>query len=303
MKIGLVNIEPKIINNAYLQINGYYKSKGDVVEWYSALFHGSYDKIFCSSLFSFTDKSQVPKEAICGGTGFPELISVKLPREIEEAQPDYSIYTKFRKSLLWFSRGCDYGCPFCLVGKKEGKLHTVEPKQLNPKGKEVMVMDNSFFDSPGWREHLFYLEKGIGQKVQFYGVKAKTFTEEQGEALKQLKIPFVLHCAWDNPKEQMIPHLQFMAKFVPKRCIRVYYLIGYWSTIEEDQMRSDLLLANGFDGFAMPYDRTDPYQRARARWENHKAIRKTVPFSEYHQGAWNPKVLVFNSEKSKGEGT
>jgi len=291
MKIGLVNIEPKIINNAYLLINGYYKNKGDVVEWYSPLFHGSYDKIYCSSLFSFTDKSQVPKEAICGGTGFPELISVKLPLEIEEAQPNYSIYPKYRKSIVWFSRGCDWACPFCLVGKKEGKLHTVKPKLLNPKGKEVMVMDNSFFDSQCWREALFYLEK-VGQKVQFYGVKAKTFTEAQGLALKQLKIQFVLHCAWDNPKEQMIPHLQFIAKFVPKSRIRVYYLIGYWSTIEEDQMRSDLLLANGFDGFAMPYDKTEPYQKARARWENHKAIRKTVPFSEYRQGAWNPNPVV-----------
>lgn len=280
MKIGLVNIEPKVVNHAYLLINGYYKSRGDKVEWYSPLFHSTYDKIYCSSLFSFTDKSQVPKEAVCGGTGFN--IDSKLPLEIEEAQPDYSIYPKFRKSIVWFSRGCDFGCPFCVVGRKEGKLHPVEPKQLNPKGKEIMVMDNSFFDSPTWREALFYLEK-VGQKVQFYGVKAKTFTAEQGEALKQLKIPFVLHCAWDNPREQMIPHLSFMAKFVSKRRIRVYYLIGYWSTPEEDQMRSDLLLANEFDGFAMPYDKKDPYQRARARWENHKAIRKSVSWADYRK--------------------
>lgn len=283
--IGLVNIEPKIINHAYLLINGYYKPLGYKVEWYSPLFHDRYAKIYCSSLFSFTDKSQVPKDAICGGTGFPELAAANLPKQIEEAQPDYSIYPKFRKSLLWFSRGCIWGCEFCGVMKKEGKLHPVEHKQLNPKGKEIMVMDNSFFDSPCWRDALFYLQK-VGQPVQFYGVKAKTFTEEQGKALQALKIPFILHCAWDDPREQMIPHLQFIAKFVPKSRIRVYYLIGYWSTIEEDQMRSDLLLANGFDGFAMPYNRNDPYQKARARWENHKAIRKAVPWNEYKHGAW-----------------
>ena len=280
VKIGLVNIEPKIINHAYLLINGFYKGKGDTVDWYSPLFHNSYDKIYCSSLFNFTDKSQVPKEAIVGGTGFK--IDSRLPKEIEEAQPNYSIYPKCKKSLLWFSRGCDWGCPFCVVKEKEGSLHPVQSKQLNPVGEEIMVMDNSFFDSPYWREALFYLEK-VGQRVQFYGVKAKTFTEEQGQALQALKIPFILHCAWDNPKEQMIPNLQFMAQFIPKSRIRVYYLIGYWSTIEEDQMRSDLLLANKFDGFAMPYNKNDPYQRARARWENHKAIRKSVTWEEYNR--------------------
>lgn len=280
--IALVNIEPKIVNHAYLLIAGYYKAQGIKVEWYSPLFHNTYDKIYCSSLFSFTDKSQVPKEAICGGTGFPELIAVKLPKEIEAAQPDYSIYPKFRKSLLWFSRGCDHGCPFCVVKEKEGKLHPVKPKQVNPNGKEVMVMDNSFFENPLWREALFYLQK-VGQPVQFYGVKAKTITEEQCKAVAALKVPYVLHCAWDNPKEQMIPHLQFMAQWIPKKRIRVYYLIGYWSTPAEDQMRSDLLLANGFDAFAMPYNKADPYQKARARWENHKAIRKTVTWEEYRK--------------------
>ncbi len=282
MKVGLINIEPKVVNHAYLLLNGYWKSQSAKVEWYSPLYREQYDKIYCSSLFDFTDKSQVPPEAICGGTGYHELISAKLPKEVEDAQPDYSIYPRCKKSLLWFSRGCDWGCPFCKVKAKEGTLKPVDHKQLNPNGKEIMVMDNSFFENPCWREALFYLEK-VGQPAQFYGVKAKTITEEQCKALQNLKIPFILHCAWDNPKEQMIPHLQFMAKYISKRRIRVYYLIGYWSTEAEDQMRSDLLLANGFDAFCMPYNKKDPYQKARTRWENHKAIRKSVPWEKYNR--------------------
>ncbi len=289
MKIGLINIEPKIINHAYLLINGYHKLRGDRVEWYSPLFRRSYDKIYCSSLFKFSDKSQVPVEAITGGTGYD--LTVKLPKEIEQAQPDYSIYPTCRKSVIWFSRGCPFNHPFCVVPAKEGLIHAVEPKRLNPNGKEIMVMDNSFFDGPNWRGALSYLSK-VGQRVQFYGVNAKTFLQKHGEALEQFETPFILHCAWDNPRENVIPYLNFIAEFVPKKRIRVYYLIGYWSTVQEDQMRSDLLLANGFDAFAMPYNRKDPYQRARCRWENHKAIRKTVSWNDYRQGGWQPQLRV-----------
>ena len=137
-RIGLFNIEPKVVNHAYLLLTGFWKSEGATVEWYSPLYREQYDWIYCSSIFDFTDKSQVPPEAICGGTGFPELIMVKLPKEIEDAQPDYSLYPKFRKSLLWFSRGCDWGCPFCKVKDKEGSLQAVDHKQLNPEIKEFM---------------------------------------------------------------------------------------------------------------------------------------------------------------------
>ena len=70
MKIGLLNLEPKINNTALMKISKYHKDLGDDVEMYIDFFRNNYDKIYCSSLFNFTDKSQVPENAICGGTGF-----------------------------------------------------------------------------------------------------------------------------------------------------------------------------------------------------------------------------------------
>ncbi len=77
MKIGLIDIEPKIFNTAYMQIAYHHRQQSDIVEWAAPLEYGKYDKLYCSSLFTFTDKSQVPGEAICGGTGFD--LTTELP--------------------------------------------------------------------------------------------------------------------------------------------------------------------------------------------------------------------------------
>ncbi|MGD2093272.1 MAG: hypothetical protein PVH61_44340, partial [Candidatus Aminicenantes bacterium] len=67
MKIGLIDLESKIFNTAYMQISSFHKRRGDIIEWWSPLMHKSYDVVFCSSIFDFTDKSQIPEDAICGG--------------------------------------------------------------------------------------------------------------------------------------------------------------------------------------------------------------------------------------------
>jgi len=282
MIAALVNLEPKIHNTALMQISYYHKQQGDAVEWFSPLFAGRYDKIYCSSIFDFTNKSQVPKNAIVGGTGFN--VESKLPKEIEDSNLDYSIYPSCKRSYLWFSRGCNGKCWFCIVQRKEGLLASVEPKNLNPNGKDIAVMDNNFFEAPKWRESLQYLIEAR-QPLEFYGVKAATFTKEHADALSEVKRRYILHCAWDNPKENTIEHLQRMAQYISKRKIRVYYLsVG---DQEADSYRSEKMFYAGFDAFCMPIKRSDPYQRARARWENMKAIRKTVPFEEYRSGSWN----------------
>ena len=63
-----------------------------------------------------------------------------------------------------------------------------------------------------------------------------------------------------------------------------YILIGYHSTAAEDLHRVEVLRNYGADPFVMPYDKTDPYQNSFARWVNHRAIFKTVPWGDYRQG-------------------
>ena len=110
MNIGLINLEPQINNTALMKISSYHKRNGDQVEMFIDFFRNQYDKIYCSSLFDFPPKHEVPKEAVCGGTGFD--IKKKLPEEIDEFYPDYTIFPYCRSEYIWFSRGCIRNCPF-----------------------------------------------------------------------------------------------------------------------------------------------------------------------------------------------
>ncbi|HDY89122.1 MAG TPA: hypothetical protein ENH82_13535, partial [bacterium] len=170
MKIGLINIEPKIFNTAYMQIAEYYRNSCIDVNWVSPLEYDKCDELYCSSLFTFTDKSQVPTRAIRGGTGYD--IKKKLNTGIARASLDYTIYPKCKTSYIWFSRGCIRNCSFCIVRRKEGNIRPVKAnpnKYLNHDGKYITVMDNNFFANPKWEQAIWWLEN-MHQPLDFQGV-------------------------------------------------------------------------------------------------------------------------------------
>ena len=61
--IALWNLEPKYTNIALEKIRMYYQNT-EYVSDYLPLEHHLYDKIYCSSLFDYTDKSQIPDDVI-----------------------------------------------------------------------------------------------------------------------------------------------------------------------------------------------------------------------------------------------
>jgi len=273
MKIALHNLEPEVINTAMMQISQFHKQKGDSVEWYSALFHHSYNKIYCSSIFDFSNKDSVTSDMVCGGTGFIGFeedfnVLTRLPPEIEKCDLDYSLYSNCHVSFLWFSRGCINNCPFCIVPKLEGKIHSVIPKKLNSNGKVIYVMDPNFFANPKYPETIRLLIE-LGQPVDFQqGIDARIFTPEHGKALDLLQIHKQVRTAWDNPKDDLTKQFKLMMQFIPKSKIMVYVLIGYWSTPQEDLERVMKIRELGLDAYVMPYNKQDPYQKAFTRWNN-----------------------------------
>ncbi len=281
MKVGLYNLEPKIENTAMMQVSTHHKSKGDQVEIYNPLF--KYDKVYAFSIFNFTDKGYTTKEMIKGGTGFD--INSKLPKEIEECELDYSLYPKSITSYIWFSRGCVRRCPFCVVPKKEGNIKLVKPKKLNPKGKNISIMDNNFFANPEWRKAIKQL-KIWNQRINFQsGLDIRGLTEEQIRELKELKLAKQIHIAWDNPKEDVVKDIKRLIKYIKPYRIMCYVLIGYWSTPEEDLYRVETLRDLKIDPFVMPYNKKDRYQRDFARWVNFKAIFKSVEWKDYKKAS------------------
>jgi len=288
MDIGLIDIEPKIFNTAYMQVAQYHKQRGDTVGWWSPLTDRRFDHVYCSSLFDFTDKSEVPERAIRGGTGF-DVIS-QLSRVIEGCDLDYSIYPKCDRSFIWFSRGCNRNCPWCVVRKKEGYLIAMresEVKNLNPNGEYITVMDNNFFGSPQWVWAIeWLLEKNL--PVNFQGIDARELTREMCFALNNLKHRKQIKIAWDDPRENLKPKLKEIIRIIKPYKLMCYVLIGYWhftdgTTEEKDLYRVETLRGLGIDPFVMPYDKNDLYQKAFARWVNHKAIFKKVKWQDYRR--------------------
>jgi len=278
MKIGLLNLEPQINNTALMKISGYHKKQGDTVEMYIDFFRNHYDKIYCSSLFDFTPKHQVPENAICGGTGFD--IKKKLPKDIDDCDLDYSIFPDCKSSYVWFSRGCIRNCPFCIVRKKEGYIYSVDPTNINPRGTVIEIMDNNFFANPEWKNSEKYLDKWQ-QSINFNsGIDVRIFEPEQALFINKYKIKRV-HTAWDDPKIDLIPKFKELIKHIKPYKITAYVFIGFDSTPEEDLMRVTKLWELKIDPFVMPYNKKDKYQKRFARWVNHKAVFKTVKWEEY----------------------
>ncbi len=280
-KIGLYNLEPKIVNTAMMQVSQYHKQKGDTIEVYNPIFHDEYEKVYAFSIFSFTPKHYTRPDMICGGTGFD--IASRLSSEIEACDYDWSLHPDCDYSILWFSRGCVRNCPFCIVQQKEGMIHAVDPKNLNPNGAFIKVQDNNFFESPKWKEAIQHL-KSIGQPADFEGgIDARNLKKEHCEALLSLKHHKQIKIAWDNPKDDLEPKLKEILKTIRPYRLMCYVLIGYWSTPEEDQYRVETLRRLKIDPFVMPYDKHGPYQKDYARYVNAKPIFKSITWKEYRR--------------------
>lgn len=282
LRVALYNLEPWIVNSAMMQVSQYYKENGHEVYIYSPLYHDWYDLIYAFSLFDFTDKSYVRKDMITGGTGFN--IQSKLPSEIESVDYDWSLYPDCDFSMIWFSRGCIRNCPFCVVRGKEGYIHPVKPKNLNPNSEYIKVMDNNFFANPNWRDAVNQLIEW-GQPVDIQGFDIRLYDKDQGEALNSLKHYNRIKFAWDNPRENIDDKIELLLEDISYSKLMCYVLIGYWSTEEEDLMRIQHLQENyKIDAFVMPYDKFDHYQLNMARWCNNKVLYRTRTWQEYKDG-------------------
>lgn len=271
-----------------MQVSQYHKELGDDVVIYDRKKHrhGMYDKVYAFSLFDYTDKSYVTNDMVVGGTGFD--IHSKLPKEIEESDLDYSIFPKCKTSYIWFSRGCIRDCPFCIVQQKEGQIHNVKPKNLNPNGEFITIVDNNFFANPKWRSAVKQINKWK-QPINLMSFDIRIFEDSHGKALNSMKHKSKIRFAWDNPKDDLSDNIEHLLEHVKAYRLSCLMLIGYWSTFEEDMYRVEKLKEYKIDSFAIPFNKKSPYQKAFARWVNHKAIFKTVEWKDYNGNPDNVK--------------
>jgi len=292
MKIGLYDVDSKIPNLALMKISRYHKSKGDCVEMYAPLWADSYDKIYASKIFKFSEGSYLdPGRMEIGGTGWD--LKTELPNEIESLQPDYSVY-EYPHNIGFTMRGCRFACKFCVVPEKEGRPNpnnTISEIWIQRNSDFVVLLDNDFFGNPLWEERIKEI-MDFDLRVSFsQGLNIRIITDKQAGFLAKVKFYNLsgknrqVHFAWDRFRDGKL------IKAGIDRCksagikpyqMAFFVLIGFDTTKEEDMERVMFLRNQGCDPYVMPYERKDPYQRRFARWVNHKAIFKSVDWSDYN---------------------
>ena len=290
-KIGIYDVDSKIPNLALMKISQYHKNLGDNVEMYNPLWLDSYDKIYASTIFDFSDKSNlIPNKMVIGGTGYDTHKT--LPQEMEDCDPDYTIYN-YPHSIGFTMRGCRFVCKFCVVPEKEGKPkpnNTIGEIWTNRDSNFLVLLDNDFFGNPLWGERIDEI-KFYNLKVNFsQGLNIRIITEEQAKALASVQFRTLsgkskrVHFAWDRINDEKLIdkgiNICFNAGIKPDQ-MAFYILIGFDSTPEEDMHRVKKLRDLGCNPYVMPYNKEDVYQKKIARWVNHKAIFKSVEWENY----------------------
>lgn len=278
MKIGIIDIDSKIGNLALMKISAYHKLNRDEVEWAHPITWKQFDMIYASSLFINSEK-EIPVGAITGGPGFN---FESLPFEIQQANPDYSIYPDIDFSFQKYSTGCPNRCPFCVIPKIEGDVNPVAPMELNTKGKWIYLLDSNFFASPEWESSIDHLQK-CNQPVQWEGVDIRLLNEKMVNRLLTVKSKGRIHIAWDNPNQRVDEKIKEVIPEKKRYRFMCYVLIGFNTIEEQDLYRIEKLRELGVDPFVMPYDLKIKYQRYLARWVNHKAIFKSTAWKDYRE--------------------
>lgn len=309
--IGLIDFDGKIPNLALMKISTYYKSQGKHVEFIQP--DRQYDKVYCSILFSWNRKKAARLQAIYpdiefGGTGWD--INKTLSPEIETCRPDYDLYTvedilprirggiakkesKIRKAeeiinagIGFTSRGCIRSCGFCVVPKKEGRLHHVAEIRdlLNSRSNVLILLDNNITADPDCIEKLHEIrDRGLVVDIT-QGIDVRLMTQEIAEALSEVKLLRSLHYAWDlmEFEDQVIRGINLLAQHIKPWKHMCFMLTGFNTTFEEDMYRFQKLNELGVDPYVMPYNKQFKSEKQRhfTRWVNSR-IYKVCSFEEY----------------------
>lgn len=303
-KVGLIDVDGHNFPNlALMRIAAYHKAQGDTVEWWIGdLFH--YDVVYKSKVFSDAYSQDIPDPINAdyvhrGGSGYAiSLVDGKevfdtdthkdLPPEIEQMKPDYSIYPEYDFAIAMTTRGCPRGCPFCIVGKKEGRCSrkVADVTDFWQGQKRIEVLDPNI---TACKERFGLYEQYIetGATICFnQGLDIRLITEMDIEYINKMKVRD-LHFAWDNPKDDLADKFKMFAEGCNKsmrNTSNVFCLVNYNSSLEQDLYRINTLRELGYNPYVMVYDKphSSPEIRHLQRWCNNKYIFRSCPdFADY----------------------
>ena len=290
MKVGLVDVDghSNFPNIALMKLSAWHKQQGDHVEMVFPM--TSYDRVYMSKVFDFSPDFNTcldAKEIIKGGRAYDKKL--KLPVEIENIYPDYSLYNITNTAYGYLSRGCPRACEFCDVVNLEGRksIKVANLDNFWNDHKNIVLLDPNITACKDRIELLNQLADSQAWIDFTQGLDIRFMTEEVAEIIGRMKIK-MLHFAWDKLKDskQIIKKLtEFKAVTqLDFRRLRVYVLVNFNSTIDDDLYRIYKLKELGYDPFVMIFDKEHASKKIKriARWVNNKFIfRCCERFEDY----------------------
>lgn len=319
MQIRLTQIDGKLPNLALMKLSHFFKSQGHEVHYESSirrtLFEPAYDRVYGSAIFSTSEKkiqlfrSEFP-QAIVGGTGSKENITVEDFTGNYPDSYDYTIYPDFRHSIGFSQRGCRLRCGFCVVPKKEGKNRGVNSVSEIWRGegypKNLLLLDNDFFGQPDWRIKAEEVIAG-GFKVCFsQGINIRLFDKEAAQVLARMKYyddQFQrrrIYTAWDNLRDAEIffRGIGYLieAGIKPDE-IMVYFLCNYWQKglTSDVWERFERMKNIGLRPYPMVFDiqNADKQIKDFQTWVIRRAYMK-IPFENYFGSGYKSEVETYS---------
>ena len=216
----------KFPNYALMKISAYHKKLGDTVEWFQPFFANDYDKVYSSKIFDFTPENlYLPANTIKGGTGYD--VTAKLPQEIDDTFPDYSIYPECDYAIGFLTRGCIRNCPWCVVPKKEGGIKPYRSYQelVRPDSNKLVLMDNNILACEHGIEQLKQLIDS-GYKIDInQGMDARLITPEIAEILS--KIDWIKYLRFSCDTIQQIENVTNAVTLLKQNGVKPYRVFIY----------------------------------------------------------------------------
>jgi radical SAM superfamily enzyme YgiQ (UPF0313 family) len=296
MKIGLIAADGHNFPNlALMKISAFHKRNGDTVEWVN--YFEKYDKVYISKVFTFTPdiRTHIQADEIeRGGTGYD--INKKLPVDIDNHQPDYSIYPvsawyNEKTAYGFLTRGCIRKCPWCIVPQKEGTVQPCRDIEEILQGRAAAVlMDNNILAAGEYGIQQLEKIARIGCKVDFnQGLDDRLIVSnpEFPKLLAKIKWLKPLRLACDS--QAMIKTVEKAAGLLRGAGLKPHRLFAYvlLTDLQGSLERINFLKKLDIMPFAQPYRDFTPkqvipdWQRDMARWCNDKAILGTCNFKDY----------------------
>lgn len=272
--IGIYNLEG-YPNLALEKVRAYYGNQAE--DYQGELFNDRYDKVYVSSLFTWTPKPTPFDNWIVGGTGYN--LTTKLPDEIEAVKP--------KVNFGFTTRGCINACKFCCVRQKEGKFHIVGDllDLWDGNSKLITLLDNNPTADKAHFRLIAKQAKDNNIKINFHALDFRTFDDEICELLTTFKHT-ELRLAFDDIsyKPRILKTIE-MLKAHGIRQSTWYVLVGYNSTWAEDMERLLTLKEQGQAAFVQIYNKYEHPDRSKytnlQRWANQHGFFKKMTYQEF----------------------